>query len=128
MLAVVSSCVISPLTLVVMCSGWRRSISSAVTSQGPMLPVASKFLPCVTLNLPCRNQADRAFVTDRDAGDVIERVLMRDATARAANHQRDLALMIELFGLMRQHELRFMPDQRTGRAVEHAVSYTHLRA
>ena len=57
MLAVVSSCVISPLTFTVKCSGLARSISSAVTSQGPMLPLASKFLPCVTLNLPWRIQS-----------------------------------------------------------------------
>ena len=55
MLAVVSSCVTSPLIFTVMCSGFRRSTS--VVIHGPRLPVESKFLPWVTLNRPWRSQS-----------------------------------------------------------------------
>ena len=54
--SVVSSCLTSPFTRVVSRMGCAP-ISSDVTIHGPMLPEASKFLPCVTLNLPCRSQS-----------------------------------------------------------------------
>ncbi|MNT87427.1 hypothetical protein D3C72_2278430 [compost metagenome] len=47
----------SPFTRVLTVSGAAGSNSSAVTSHGPIEPLASKFLPCVTLNLPWRSQS-----------------------------------------------------------------------
>src|ERR1700722_19544184 len=55
MLAVVSSWVASPFSRTVRCSGLETSTS--VSIHGPMPPVASKFLPWVTLNWPCRVQS-----------------------------------------------------------------------
>src|SRR5262249_14796474 len=119
MLAVVSSCVTSPLTVTVRRSGLVRSASGSI--QGPTLPEASKFLPWVTLNLPCRSQSP----TVPSFGSVA-RALARDVAAGAADHQRDLALVVELLRHLRPHQRLAVRDQRVGRAIEHAGILRHV--
>src|SRR5262249_53911624 len=55
MLSVVSCCVTSPFLRTIRCSGLARS--KLVSIHGPIAPEASKFLPWVTLNWPCRVQS-----------------------------------------------------------------------
>ncbi len=101
----------------VSCNGLLRSTS--VSIQGPMLPVASKFLPWVTLNLPCRIQSrivpslhsvtPAITLSARSFGHVL---------ALAADHDRDLALIVELLGDLRPDELAArcrLPNSARGR-------------
>jgi hypothetical protein len=57
---------------------------------------------------------------------VTERIGLRDAAAGPANHQCDLAFVIELFGFARPQDRRQMRAERTGRAVEHAGIFRHF--
>ncbi len=54
------------------------------TSQGPIAPVPSKFLPWVTLNLACRTQSDRAFVAERQRA-MRQRIALGDVAAGLAD-------------------------------------------
>src|SRR5271169_3963430 len=99
MLSVVSSWVTSPFLRTVRCSGLLGS--NSVSIHGPKPPVASKFLPWVTLNWPCRVQS-------------------RMVPALAADHDGDLAFVVELLGDFRPHQLLARADHGIRRAIKHA--------
>jgi hypothetical protein len=54
------------------------------------------------------------------AGDVLERAVERDVTSAFADHQRKLALEIEIVRDLGPNELAVMADQSIGQANEHA--------
>src|SRR5712692_10449746 len=99
MLAVVSSCRVSPFTRVVTRMRSSPSNSSAVAIQGPIEPDLSKFLPGVTLNFPWRSQSRT----------VPSFMQVSPATCAGACE-----------GGMRPQQLRPMPDQRVGGTHEDA--------
>ena len=64
--------------------------------------------------------ADGAFIAQRETDDVVVRARLGDAPPEAADHQRDLAFVVELHGFRRPHDRLVVPDQRIRRAEEHA--------
>ena len=86
-----------------------------------MPPVASKFLPCVTLNWPCRVQS-RMVPSLHSVRPAMTSwaLLLAHVFAIAADHHRDLAFVIELFGDFRTHQVLPRADERVRRPVEHA--------
>ena len=92
-----------------------------------MLPLASKFLPCVTLNWPWRSQS-RIVPSLHSVSPAITLSARSFAhmLAFAADHHGDLALVIELFGNFRPDEILPVPDQRIRRAVEQARIFRRL--
>ena len=102
---VVSSCVISPLILTVMCSGLVEI--DLVGRHQPRADAAGR-IPILALRdveLAVANPvADGALVAQRRAGDMVERLSCAIRRPAAADHQRDLALIVELLGFRRHAE------------------------
>src|SRR2546423_2479961 len=69
--------------------------------------------------MPCP-LARSAFVAERIAGDVFVRFFLSNLAPFLADHQRDLALVIELLRYARPHQWLARADERARRAEEHA--------
>ena len=113
MFPVRSSCRSSPFTRVVSRTSSSCAGSVKGTSQGPIAPDASQFLPCVTLNLACRTQSRIVPSLQRVSAAMWSSVRLRDAPAAPADHHRHLALVVQLLAFRR-------PDQRVAVAGETA--------
>ena len=61
----------------------------------------------------------RAFVHDGEAGHMVHGFGLRNAPSRFADHQHDLAFVIELAGFARDHQRLAMRHQRQRRPHEH---------
>src|SRR3954452_5671088 len=81
----------------------------------------------VELGVP-RPLARGPFVAERVARDVLVRFFFRDPASFAADHQRDLAFIVELLRDTRLHQRLTRADERAGRAEEHARIFRGLRA
>src|SRR3954465_11148755 len=81
----------------------------------------------IELGVP-RPLARGPFVAERVARDVLVRFFFRDPASFAADHQRDLAFIVELLRDTRLSERLTRADERAGRAEEHARIFRGLRA
>src|SRR5204863_927683 len=61
-----------------------------------------------------------AFVAQRIAGDVLVRLFLRNSAPRLADHQRDLAFVVELLRYARAYQGFARTDERVGRTEKHA--------
>src|SRR5690606_556783 len=64
--------------------------------------------------------SDRAFVTERQAGDMFEGAFARDAAAFLADNDDDLAFIVELWAFGRTQDRLFVTDERVRRAAKEA--------
>src|SRR5262249_17700518 len=62
--------------------------------------------------------AHAAFVAERDAADPGKRVLARDMPAFLADHQHDLALVVEFIRYLRPHDRLAAADERSWEAAK----------
>ena len=86
-----------------------------------MPPVASKFLPWVTLNWPWRVQSRMVpSLASVMPAIYLERAILGYVLAVAADHDGDFALVVELLGNLWADEILPGADQRIRRAVKHA--------
>src|SRR3546814_2614591 len=62
--------------------------------------------------------ANRSLVAQRNRSDMAERIALVDMAAGFADHENQLAFIVELLRRTRPHNRAIVPDERTGKANE----------
>ena len=126
--SVVESCIVSPFSVRPIPIASGGPASSGVTSAGPQGAAPSKILPGIHCGVAALQITGGEVVEERVAGDEVERVGGGDVLGLAADHERDLRLVVDLGAVGGQRHRRVGADERVAELAEDDRLGGRLRA